>query len=890
MTDQLSYNQQDPDPIETAEWLDSLEAVVKYESKARAKFIIEQLIKYASEKGIFLSQIVNTPYLNTIPKEEEPAYPGDLEIERRIRALIRWNAVAMVIRANKRFPNIGGHLSTYASAAALFEVGFNHFFKGPDSPTGADHVYFQGHASPGIYARAYLEGRLTEDQLDHFRREVEPGGLSSYPHPWLMPTFWQFSTVSMGLGPLIAAHQAYFDKYLYNRGLVDTSQTKTWCFTGDGELDEPEAASAIALAGREALDNLIFVVNCNLQRLDGPVRGNGKIIQELESRFKGANWNVIKVIWGSKWDKLLERDKEGLLVKRMEQALDGDYQKYAASDGSFIREHFFGTHPKLKELVSDLSDEELASLPRGGHDVIKIYAAYEKAVKHRGQPTVILAKTVKGWHLGPKLEARNATHAAKTMGTKELLEFRDRIKLNDLIKDEDLKDGIPPFVNPGENSLEIKYLKERRQFLGGYLPARNSSFKPVNPPGFETFSEFYRGSNNQEVSTTNVLARLLRNLVRDNNVKDRIVPIVADEARSFGLEPLFSEIKIYSPKGQLYTPVDAELLLSYKESEHGQMLEEGISEADAMASFIAAATAYSTWQEPMIPFYMFYSMFGFQRTGDLIWAGSDMRARGFLIGTTAGRTTYNGEGLQHEDGHSQLIALTVPTVKAYDPAFAYELAAIIEHGIKQMLDPESGDFIYYITTYNETYKMPPAGGDLDELKENILNGLYLFEGEKDAEVAIVFSGPLSQQATAAKSLLQNNWDINCQLWSMTSVKSLREDAMEKFRARRLGLSNELSYFEKALANMPNKIVFVSDFMSAIFDVLAKFIPSDKKFVTLGTEGFGRSDTRAKLREFFEVDDKHITLAALSMLEDSQVYKKAIKSLGISINPVAYWKR
>jgi pyruvate dehydrogenase E1 component len=890
MASQDLTGQHDPDPIETSEWIESLEAVISGESKQRAKFLLEHLVNYASQKGVFLNQVITTPYLNTIPKEEQPPYPGDLEVERRIRALIRWNAVAMVVRANKKYPNIGGHLSTYASAASLFEVGFNHFFKGPDHPQGADHIFFQGHASPGIYARAFLEGRLKEEQLDHFRREVDKKGLSSYPHPWLMPNFWQFSTVSMGLGPLLAAHQAYFDKYLHNRAIVDTSNVKTWCFTGDGELDEPESSSAIALAGRESLDNLIFVVNCNLQRLDGPVRGNGKIIQELEARFKGSGWNVIKVIWGSKWDELLQRDTDGLLVKRMEQALDGDYQKYAASSGSFIREHFFGTHPKLKELVADYSDEELATLPRGGHDVIKLYAAYYKAVNHKGQPTAILAKTVKGWHLGPKIEARNATHAAKTMGKEELIEFRDRIKLQDLIKDDDLKDGIPPIVRPKNTSKEITYLLERRKALGGFLPSRKSTFLNISPPDFKVFSEFYEGSSNLEVSTTNVLARILRNLVRDKNIKDRVVPIVADEARSFGLEPLFSEIKIYSPKGQLYTPVDAELLLSYKESEHGQMLEEGISEADAMASFVAAGTSYSTWGQPIIPFYLFYSMFGFQRVGDLIWAASDMRSRGFLIGTTAGRTAYNGEGLQHQDGHSHLVAMTVPTVKAYDPAFAYELAAIIEYGIKEMLDKDSGDFIYYITTYNENYRMPPAQGSLEELKEKILKGLYLFQDEPGAEVALIFSGPLNQYVMAAKEILQSQWAIKCQLWSLTSVKALREDAMEIERKKRYLMDHKESYFTQCLEQMPEKLVFVSDFMSATFDLLTRFIPKHKKIVSLGTEGFGRSDTRAKLREFFEIDERYIALATISLYDDSDMLKKAIETLGVSPDPTPYWKK
>jgi pyruvate dehydrogenase E1 component len=870
-------------PDLTAEWLESFEDLAKSLGPSKAGEILGKLFNEARRQNIALPDVFHSPYINTIPREKEPQYPGDTEIERKLRAYIRWNAAAMVLRANKFYPQLGGHLSTYASAASLFEVGFNHFFKGPDHPQGADHVFFQGHASPGIYARAYLEGRLGEEDLDHFRREVIKG-LSSYPHPRLMPEFWQFPTVSMGLGPLMAAHLCYFETYLTSREIIPPSSSKTWCFCGDGELDEPESANAIALAGRENLSNLIFVVNCNLQRLDGPVRGNSKIIQELEARFVGAGWRVIKVIWGSRWDPLLESPYKDKLIERMNQALDGDYQKYVTESGSFIREHFFGTDPDLKKLVENYSDEELATLPRGGHDVKKLYAAYLQAVGESDRPTAILAKTVKGWHLGPRIEARNATHAVKSMTVDDLISLRDKLGLTAEIPDELLKSGIPPYVKPSDDSREIQYLLKRRQVLGGFLPFRRTNCDKRLETKTESVKELYLGSETP-ASTTGALARIIRNLTKDPEIGPKIVPIVPDEGRSFGLDPLFSEIKIYSPKGQKYIPVDADLILSYRESEHGQVLEEGISEADAMASFIASGTSYCQWNEPTIPFYLFYSMFGFQRVGDLIWAAADIRARGFLIGTTAGRTTYNGEGLQHEDGHSHLFAHSIPNLRAYDCSFAYEIAILIEHGIKEMYGPEAKDVFYYITTYNENYIMPKIPEDEESkihLAQGVISGLYRYLGSQgqNPRVSLWFSGPLFQEALRARDILYSQFNIESDLWAVTSVKALREDALIKQRQKRLGLSNLPSYLDHCLEEMAPSIVGVSDFMAANYDLLARFILPKKKFITLGTEGFGRSDTREMLRTFFEINADHIVIAALDSLGMEEERKSYVSGLNI----------
>src|SRR5438445_3641573 len=702
--DGFSHQVPDIDPEETREWVDSFDAVVDAHGRTRARFLLMKLLERALEQQVGFPATVSTPYVNTIPADQEPWFPGDEHIERRIRAFIRWNAAVMVTRANHRSEGIGGHLSTYASAASLCEVGFNHFFRGKEDGQAGDQVYFQGHAAPGIYARAFLEGRLTEDQLDHFRMELGGKGLSSYPHPRLMPDFWEFPTVSMGLGPINAIYQARFNRYLMHRRIVDTSRSKVWCFVGDGECDEPETLGALSLAARESLDNLIFVVNCNLQRLDGPVRGNGKIVQELEATFRGAGWNVIKVIWGSKWDELLARDVDGVLVNQMNTTVDGEFQKYATESGAYIREHFFGPDPRLRRLVEHLSDAELQALPRGGHDYRKLYAAYKAAVEHEGAPTAILAKTIKGWTLGPEIEARNATHQIKKMNKEQLLTLRDRLYLHDEIPAEALDTKMPPYYRPAPGTEAHEYLMERLRSLAGSIPKRVVRAKPLPPAGHPAFAEVLAGSGRQAVSTTMAFARLLRNLLRDPGIGSRVVPIIPDEGRTFGLDALFKEVKIYAAHGQRYTPVDANLLLSYSESQQGQILEEGITEAGAMSSFTAAATAYSTWSTAMIPFYIFYSMFGFQRTGDLIWALGDMRGRGFLLGATAGRPTLNGVGLQHEDGYSLVLASTVPNVAAYDPSFAYEVATIVKDGLKRMaVDGE--DVFYYLTLYNQDYPM-----------------------------------------------------------------------------------------------------------------------------------------------------------------------------------------
>jgi pyruvate dehydrogenase E1 component len=880
--DGFSHQLPDIDPAETTEWLDSFDAIVEGHGRNRARYLLMRLLERAREHGVGFPATVSTPYINTIPPELEPWFPGDEYTERRIRAFIRWNAAVMVTRANHLSEGIGGHLATFASSASLYEVGFNHFFRGKDDGTAGDQVYFQGHAAPGIYARAFLEGRLAEEDLDHFRMEVGRAGrgLSSYPHPRLMPEFWEFPTVSMGLGPIQAIYQARFNRYLMHRHLADTSGSRVWCFVGDGETDEPETLGALTLAAREKLDNLIFVVNCNLQRLDGPVRGNGKIIQELEAVFRGAGWNVIKVIWGSKWDELLTRDVDGVLLNKMNTTVDGEFQKYAVESGAYIREHFFGPDPRLRKLVEHLSDDDLRNLPRGGHDYRKLYAAYKTAVEHEGAPTAILAKTVKGWTLGPEIEARNATHQIKKMTKAQLLTLRDTLYLHDEIPDSALEAEEPPYYRPAEGSPEHDYLMMRRRALSGSLPRRVVRAKPLPEPAPATFSEFASGSKGRPVSTTMAFAVLLRNLLREPTVGHRVVPIIPDEARTFGMDGLFSEVKIYASTGQLYEPVDAGMQLSYRESAQGQILEEGITELGSMASLCAAGTSYATWATPTIPFYIFYSMFGFQRTGDLIWAFGDLRGRGFLLGGTAGRTTLNGEGLQHEDGHSLVLASTFPNLRAYDPAFAYETAEIVRDGIRRMYslpfsDPE-GDCFYYLTLYNENYVMPamregdaiPGVPELGSVTDGIVKGLYRFAPapeDKRRRATILFSGSACQAAIEAQRILAEEWDCGAELWSATSYKALREEALAVERFNRLHPSApaEVPYVTHALSQSEGPVVAVTDFMKQVPDMVARWVP--RSFTPLGTDGYGRSDTRAALRRHFEIDAAHIVVAALAGL-------------------------
>ncbi len=824
---------------------------------------------------------LNTPYINTIPVEEQPPYPGDLEIERRIRNIIRWNAMAMVVHANKYYPGIGGHISTFASVATLFEVGFNHFFRASSADYPGDQVFFQGHASPGVYARAYLEGRLTERHLLAFRRELaEKEGLASYPHPWCMPEFWQFPTVSMGLSPIASIYQARFNRYLRARGLIDHDGGRVWAFLGDGEMDEPEAVGALTLAAREELDNLTWVINCNLQRLDGPVRGNGKIIQELEALFRGAGWNVIKVIWGNDWDPLLARDKKGLLVQRMNEVVDGQYQKYTVESGAYIRQHFFGVHPELLELVADLTDAKLRKLRRGGHDPEKIYAAYKAATEHRGQPTVILAKTIKGYGLGEAGEGRNVTHQQKKLNERELRSFRDRLGIP--ISDAEL--GETPFYKPPDDSEEIQYLLERRRALGGFVPSRRGHSVSLPPPPRSLFEEYYQGSGNREVATTMVLVRLLRQLMSDPEIGRLIVPIVADEARTFGMDALFRKFGIYAPKGQLYEPVDSDVVAFYREATDGQLLEEGITEAGAMASFQAAGTAYSTHGVNTIPFFFFYSMFGFQRIGDLIWQNADARGKGFLIGATSGRTTLAGEGLQHQDGHSHVLASTVPTVRAYDPAFAYEIAVIVEDGLRRMYH-EREDCFYYLTVTNELYRHPPMP---EGAREGILRGCYKLQAADPLgdwpHIHLFASGAILREAWRAQDLLAER-QVAAHVWSVTSWTELRRDALA---CRRWNMLHPLarprrSYLETILAEEPYPVVAASDYMKVVGDALSPFVPAG--LVALGTDGFGRSDERKVLRRYFEVDAECITVAALSLLAQRnqvapEVVAEAIEEFGI----------
>jgi pyruvate dehydrogenase E1 component len=856
----------DIDADETSEWLDSLDAVVEQGGRPRARYLLARLMERAREQGVGVPAMVTTDYINTIPPDEEPWFPGDEHIERRIRAFVRWNAVAMVDRANERYDGLGGHLSTYASAAALFEVGFNHFFRGKSDGGFGDQVYFQGHATPGVYARAFLEGRLTEDHLDRFRREVAGGGLPSYPHPRRMPDFWEFPTVSMGLGPLNAVYQARFNRYLLHHEIVDTSRAKVWAFVGDGEMDEPESMAGLSLAAREQLDNLIFVVNCNLQRLDGPVRGNGKIIQELEAIFRGAGWNVIKVIWGRGWDELLARDVDGVLVNKMNATCDGEFQKYATESGAYIREHFFGPDQRLRQLVEHLSDEELERLPRGGHDYRKLYAAYKRATEHHGSPTVILAKTVKGWTLGSDIEARNATHQIKKMSGEMLKTFRDRLYLE--IPDGELEDGTPPYHHPGTDSPEYEYMMARRRELDGSVPERTVRRRTFALPGDDTYADVFAGTGAKvKASTTTAFTRLLKNLLREPEAGRRIVPIIPDEARTFGLDALFRDVKIYAPFGQTYEPVDAGLLLSYREAREGRMLMEGITEAGAMASCTAAGTAYATWGQPMVPFFIFYSMFGFQRVGDLIWSFGDQRGRGFLLGATAGRTTLTGEGLQHCDGQSQLLAMSVPNCRAYDPAFAYEMGVIVRDGLRRMYGDEPEDCFYYVTLYNENYSMPalPEG---DGVEEGIIRGLYHYRSapaEKAHRAQILASGTAMLAALEAQELLANVHDVAADVWSATSYKLLRDDALAAERWNRLHPTEAplVPYVTEQLGGADGPVVAVSDFVKAVPDSVGRFVP--QPFVPLGTDGYGFSDTRVALRRHFEVDAAHIVVAVLDGL-------------------------
>ena len=890
----------DIDPGETSEWLDSLDAVVDTQGKTRARYLLSRLLERARESQVSFPATVSTPYVNSIPYEQEPWFPGDDHIERRIRAYIRWNAAVMVVRANANAEGIGGHLSTYASSATLYEVGFNHFFRGKDNGIPGDHVYFQGHAAPGIYARAFLERRLDEDDLDHFRREIGRNGrgLSSYPHPRLMPEFWEFPTVSMGLGPLTALYHARFNRYLQNRQLDDTSKSRVWAFLGDGECDEPETLGSISLAAREELDNLTFVVNCNLQRLDGPVRGNGKIIQELEAVFRGAGWNVIKVIWGSMWDELLARDTSGALLNKMNTTLDGEFQRYIIEDGNYIRENFFGPDPRLRELVSHLTDDELRILPRGGHDYHKLYAAFRAATENAGsgRPTAILCKTVKGWTLGHGIEGRNATHQIKKMTDDQLLALRNTLHLENEIPDSALSGDNPPYYRPPVDSIEYQYMMERRRALGGSIPKRTTAArKPLLLPSPDAFSEFTLGSGKQAVSTTMGFTRLLRNLARDKSFGERVVPIIPDEARTFGMDSLFRELKIYASQGQKYEPVDHALLLSYAESTSGQILEEGITEAGSMASFIAAGTSYATRGVPMVPFYTFYSMFGFQRVGDLIWQAADARTRGFLLGATAGRTTLMGEGLQHQDGHSLLLASTVPACQAYDPSFAYEVATIIRQGINRMYGDQPEDIFFYLALYNENYPMP-AQGDSSTIEAEVMQGLYKWREAQGGKhrATILFSGSAHGAAQLAANELLERYDIGVDLWSATSYKLLREEALEIERWNRLhpGASPRQALVTRLLDGGAGPIVAVTDFMRMVPEQVARFIPH-RSFTPLGTDGMGRSDTREALRRHFEVDMSHLVVAVLYELSQAgsikhEVVQDAIVHYGVNpeaLNPL-----
>ena len=872
----------DLDPTETREWLEALDSICRSQGDDRASYILAQLNARATENGIDLPQSVTTHFCNTIPAVREKIMPGDLFMERRIRSLVRWNALAMVMRANAQSEGIGGHIASFSSAATLYDVGFNYFFRGSSDDVPGDLVFFQGHSSPGMYARSFLEGRLSVEQLDKFRREVDGTGLSSYPHPWLMPDYWQFPTVSMGLGPIQAIYQAHVMRYLSARDLVARGNRKVWAFLGDGECDEPETLGAISLAGREGLENLIFVINCNLQRLDGPVRGNGKIIQELEGVFRGAGWNVIKVIWGRHWDQLLERDKSGLLLQRMNEVCDGELQNYKYNGGAYTREHFFGKYPELLELVKDMTDDQIMALNRGGHDPYKVYAAYSEAVESKGHPTVILAHTVKGYGLGAGGQAANDTHSVKKLDVENLRIFRDRFGIP--ISDDQLE--TVPYYRPEENSPELIYMNERRASLGGPLPSRKSDFEEMSVPALKVFDKQLDSSGEREISSTMAFVRILSTLIKNKDIGQYVVPIVPDEARTFGMEGMFRQLGIYTSAGQKYVPHDREQIMYYKEDKKGVILEEGINEAGAMSAWLALATAYSTSSRPMIPFYIFYSMFGFQRIGDLAWASGDCQARGFLIGATAGRTTLNGEGLQHQDGHSLLLASTIPACQAYDPAFAYEVAALIRHGLTRMYGDNPADIFYYITLYNENILMPPQPKHVSDA--DIVNGLYRWSDASTEEVhaSILFSGTAFKAASEASSILRDKYNINTDLWSATSYKSLRDDAMEVERWNRLRPTEapRESLVQSILGSASTPIVAVTDFMRIVSEQIAPYI-SPRRFIALGTDGMGRSDTREALRHFFETDAGHVVVAVLTSLIGThqvtqELVQQAIKDFNI----------
>jgi len=858
----------DCDPQETQEWLDALDSVLKHEGAERAHYLISQLIHQARLAGDDIPISATTPYLNTISPDKEERSTGNQDMEHRIRGLTRWNAMAIILNANRDSSELGGHIASFASAATLYDVGFNHFFRGKTDTHGGDLVYFQGHSSPGMYARAYLEGRLSEERLYKFRQEVDGDGLSSYPHPWLMPDFWQFPTVSMGLGPLMAIYQARFMRYLECRGMAETAERKVWAFLGDGETDEPESLGAVSMAGREKLDNLIFVVNCNLQRLDGPVRGNGKIIQELEGVFRGAGWNVIKIVWGGKWDRLLAKDKTGLLLQRMEEVVDGEYQTYKSKDGAYVRQNFFGKYPELLELVADMSDDEIWRLNRGGHDPHKVFAAYAAASKHKGQPTVILAKTVKGYGMGEAGEAQNPTHQQKKMGEEALRKFRDRFNIP--VSDEQIPQL--PFVRPAADSQEMKYLHERSKAMG-VIPARNPVAEPIQIPGVEAFDALLKGTGDREISTTMAFVRLLSVLVKDKTIGKKVVPIVPDESRTFGMEGMFRQLGIFSQVGQLYTPQDADQLMFYKEDRTGQILQEGINEAGGMADWIAASTAYANHGVAMIPFYIYYSMFGFQRIGDMAWAAGDLRARGFLIGGTAGRTTLNGEGLQHQDGHSHLHAAMIPNCVSYDPTFAYELAVIVQDGMRRM-HQEQEDVFYYLTVMNENYTHPamPKG-----VERGIINGMYRFRASKSkAKVQLLGSGTILREVIAAAELLEKDFNVAADVWSVTSFNELRREGLDCERWNMLHPETKkqrISYVEQSL-DVKTPVVAATDYIKSYADQIRPFISA--RYKVLGTDGFGRSDTRKKLRGFFEVDRHYIAIAALKTLaEENSVPASAV---------------
>jgi pyruvate dehydrogenase E1 component len=880
------HDMSDPDPTETREWLDGVEGVLEVEGVDRASFLLNRVVDAARRRGAPVLLPANTPYLNTISVAQQTPHPGDRAIEHRIRSVIRWNALAIVLRANKTSSELGGHIASFQSSALLYDTGFMHFWNAPSANHGGDLIYIQGHVSPGIYARSFVEGRLTEEQLLDFREEADGKGLSSYPHPWLMPDYWQFPTVSMGLGPLMAIYQARFLKYLHCRGLADTANRKVWAFMGDGEMDEPESTGAISLASREKLDNLVFVINCNLQRLDGPVRGNGKVIQELEAQFRGAGWNVIKVIWGSGWDRLLAKDASGILLKTMEETVDGEYQDYKSKNGAYVREHFFGKHPELKTMVADLSDDEIWQLVRGGHDPLKVYAAYSAAQNHKGQPTLILAKTVKGYGMGEAGEGQNITHQQKKMGENSLKEFRDRFQLP--ISDEQLFEV--PFIRFAEDSPELTYLRERRSALGGSLPARRAKSDALEVPPLSAFEALLKATDGRQISTTMAFVRILNTLLRDKQIGKRVVPIVPDESRTFGMEGMFRQFGIFSQVGQLYRPEDANQLMYYKEDKSGQLLQEGINEPGAMSSWIAAATSYSTSNTPIIPFYIYYSMFGFQRIGDLAWAAGDMRARGFLVGGTAGRTTLNGEGLQHEDGHSHLASATIPNCVSYDPTFAYELAVIVQDGLRRMY-AEQEDVFYYLTVMNENYEHPamPAGAET-----GILKGMYLFrEGspagksakKKGPRVQLLGSGTILREVIASANLLANDFGVAADVWSCPSFTELRREAMAVERWSMLH-PNEVprkSYVETSLAAREGPVIAATDYMRLFADQIRPYVPG--RYRVLGTDGFGRSDYRKNLRHFFEVDRHWVAIAALKALAeegkvDGSVVADAIKKYGI----------